>query len=78
MFLSFWNLAEKKVNLSCLCNPSTLSCTSSLLFSVQLFMCATDKEEALSQSSGTRPSAPLISSVNAVEITAVEVKHVSQ
>lgn len=41
-------------------------------------MCARDKEKELSQLSSTQPSAPLISSVNAVEITAGEVKHVSQ
>lgn len=41
-------------------------------------MCARDKGKELSQLSSTQPSAPLISSVNAVEITAGEVKHVSQ
>ena len=32
-------------------------------------MCAKDKEKELSQLSSTQPSAPLINSVNAVEIT---------
>lgn len=41
-------------------------------------MCTRDKDKKLSQLSSTQPSALLISSVNAVEITAVEVKHASQ
>ena len=62
----------------CILPPSlALRPLSFLCFSMQLSMCARDKEKELSQLSGTQPSAPLISSVNAVEITAVEVKHVS-